>query len=177
MSKASLQLATAIAIKHLIDVHGVDGTGAIIGSGGRTTVEEAQFVAELIATGGDLVARAAETGAKAVSGGQRQLSATSAWVNSSVASLRSRLPSLNFNPWSSTHDEHPTSLMDHEAPEQGRDGEVEEESNVPWTSNGRLPFLEGEEAPLSLFGVGSASDDTESIIDELERSTIIWGND
>jgi hypothetical protein len=79
-------VATAESVRDLIAAHGVDGTRALISSGVQTTVQEAQVVAELIATGGTAVARTAGTGASSLVNG----------VASSVTSLRARLPNLNF---------------------------------------------------------------------------------
>ena len=109
--------------------------------------------------------------------GQRRLGATSEWVASSAASIRSRLPSISFygrstpslteNPWSSAQNEDPPSSGAFD----------EEDHGLPWASDGAPEFWEVGEAPPSLFSIGLASDDDEFINDELTESTIIWGND
>jgi hypothetical protein len=173
-SNAQLQLATAVALKEMVAEHGVHGTGVIINDGFWTTIEQARAIAELVATGGTVVLSAARSRAGSlVGGGQRRLDATSEWVASSAASIRSRLPSISFygrstpsltqNPWSSAQNEDPPSL--------GAIGE--EDHGLPWASGGAPPYWEVGEAPPSLFSIGLASDDD----DELTESSIIWGND
>jgi hypothetical protein len=119
-SNAQLQLATAVALKEMVAEHGVHGTGVIINDGFWTTIEQARTVAELVATGGTVVLSAAKSRAGSlVGGGQRRLGATSEWVASSAASIRSRLPSISFygrstfslteNPWLSAQNEDPPS--------------------------------------------------------------------
>jgi hypothetical protein len=77
--------------------HGVHGTGVIINDGFWTTIEQARTVTELVATGGTVVLSAARSRAGSlVGGGQRRLGATSEWVASSAASIRSRLPSIHY---------------------------------------------------------------------------------
>jgi hypothetical protein len=71
-SNAQLQLATAVAVKEMVAVHGVHGTGVIINDGFWTTIEQARNVAALVATGGTVVLSAARSRAGSlVGGGQR----------------------------------------------------------------------------------------------------------
>jgi hypothetical protein len=175
-ARASLQLATAVAIRDLIAVHGIEGTRAIISSGIRTTVQDAQLVAELLTTRGSVLARTARTGASSLVNG----------VASSVTSLHSRLPSLSLygrgtpsptpNPSLSAPTEGPTASGAPNGEEQGMHAYLEEEPNVPWTSDGRLRNFERGEVPESIFIIGTDPGDSEVNNDDLGESTTFLRN-
>jgi hypothetical protein len=146
-------VATAESVRDLIAAHGVDGTRALISSGVQTTVQEAQVVAELIATGGTAVARTAGTGASSLVNG----------VASSVTSLRARLPNLNFYGRSTP---------------SVTDNSVSLASNEDPTSSGALSEEEDGDVPESLFSVGSDPvGDDEINNGELRESTTGPGGD
>lgn len=176
-TKASLQLATAVAIRDLIAVHGVEGIRAISSSGIRTTVQDAQLVAEFLTTGGGVLARTTRTGA----------SSLVSVVASSVTSLRSKLPSLSLygrgmpsptpNPSPLAPAEGPTTLGAPNEEEQGMYAHLEEEPNVPWTSGGGLRNFERGEVPESIFTIGTDPGDFEVNNDELGESTTFLRDD
>jgi hypothetical protein len=166
-TRASLQLATSLAIKKLRAVHGVEGTRVINSSGIRTTVQDAQLVAELLTTG----ARTSRTG----------VSSLVNCVASSVTSLCSKLRSLRLygpgtpsptpNPSPSAPAEVPTASEAPNEEEHGIHSQLEEEPNVPWTSDGTLPNFEPGEVPESIFTIGTDPGVSEVNNDELGEST------
>jgi hypothetical protein len=107
-------------------------------------------------------------------------------VVSSLISLCSRLPRLSLygsgtpsptpNPSPLAPTDGPTASGEPNEEEQGMHAQLDEEPNVPWTSDGRLPnFQPGE----GVFIVGGTTDpgDSEVNNDEPEESTIVRRDD